>query len=166
MLARGLNSPPTSSAGRWFDAAAGLLGVRDTCSYESQAAMLLEGLAEAHGPVAPLADAYRIDADGSLDLLPLLAHLARPQDSGYGAALFHSTLAAALAHWVRAASARTGIHNIVFGGGCFMNRVLAANLREALQGAGLNVFEARQAPPNDGGLALGQAAVALERWAV
>ncbi len=166
MLARGLNSPPTSSAGRWFDAAAGLLGVRDTCSYEGQAAMLLEGLAEAHGPVAPLADAYRIDADGSLDLLPLLAHLARPQDSGYGAALFHSTLAVALAHWVRAASARTGIHNIVFGGGCFMNRVLAANLREALQGAGLNVFEARQAPPNDGGLALGQAAVALERWAV
>ena len=164
MLARELNSPPTSSAGRWFDAAAGLLGVRETCSYEGQAAMLLEGLAEAHGPAAPAYGAYAIDADGTLDLLPLLAFLAGRQDRGYGAAVFHSTLAAALAAWVRAASKRTGLRDVVLGGGCFMNRVLTAALRARLETAGLQVFEARQAPPNDGGLALGQAAVALE-WA-
>ena len=165
MLERRVNSPPTSSAGRWFDAAAGLLGVRATCSYEGQAAMLLEGLAEQHGPAAPLAGAWRISTDGSLDLLPLLAHLAAERDSGYGAAVFHSTLAAALAAWVRAASERCGIRDIVFGGGCFVNRILAADLRLALAAAGLSVFEARQVPANDGGLALGQAAVALERTA-
>ena len=165
MLARGLNSPPTSSAGRWFDAAAGLLGVREICSYEGQAAMLLEGLAEAHGPAAPADHAYAIGADGTLDLLPLLAHLAAQRDRGYGAAVFHSTLAAALAAWVGAASERTGLRNVALGGGCFSNRILAADLRARLEAAGLAVFEARQVPPNDGGLALGQAAVALERAA-
>ena len=165
MLARGLNSPPTSSAGRWFDAAAGLLGVRETCSYEGQAAMLLEGLAEAHGPAVPADHAYAIGADGTLDLLPLLGHLAGQQDRGYGAALFHSTLAAALAAWVGAASERTGVRSVALGGGCFSNRILAAALRARLEVTGLTVFEARQVPPNDGGLALGQAAVALERAA-
>ncbi|HUW39113.1 MAG TPA: carbamoyltransferase HypF [Rhodocyclaceae bacterium] len=164
MLARGLNSPRTSSAGRWFDAAAGLLGVRETCSYEGQAAMLLEGLAEAHGPAAPADDAYAIGADGTLDLLPLLAHLAGQPDRGYGAAVFHSTLAAALGDWVRGASERTGLRKVALGGGCFSNRILAADLRARLEAAGLAVFEARQVPPNDGGLALGQAAVALQ-WA-
>ena len=161
MLARGLNSPLTSSAGRWFDAAAGLLGASDVCAYEGQAAMLLEGLAEEHGPVAPLAGGYRIGADGTLDLLPLLAHLTGQQDKGYGAAVFHSTLAAALAAWVRAASECSGVRNVALGGGCFMNRILAAHLRDQLEAAGLTVFEARQAPPGDGGLALGQAAVVL-----
>ena len=163
MLARGLNSPPTSSVGRWFDAAAALLGVREVCAYEGQAAMELEALAKEHGPAAPLAGAYRIEADGTLDLLPLLAHLAGQRDSGYGAAVFHSTLAAALAAWVRAASERSGVRNVALGGGCFMNRILAADLRARLAAAGLTVFEARQLPPNDGGLALGQAAVALAR---
>ncbi|MGP1677167.1 MAG: Kae1-like domain-containing protein [Burkholderiales bacterium] len=165
MLRRGVNSPPASSAGRWFDAAAGLLGVREVCSYEAEAAMLLQSLAEAYGPVAPLAGGYRIDADGTLDLLPLLAHLTGLQDKGYGAAVFHATLAAALAAWVNAASERSGVRNVALGGGCFMNRILATTLRELLQAAGLTVFEARQAPPGDGGLALGQAAVALARAA-
>jgi len=163
MLARGLNSPPTSSVGRWFDAAAGLLGVREICTYEGQAAMELEALAEEHGPAAPLDGACQIGADGTLDLLPLLAHLAVQRDSAYGAALFHSTLAAGLAAWVRAASERTGVSNVALGGGCFMNRILAADLRARLEAAGLTVFEARQVPPSDGGLALGQAAVALAR---
>ncbi len=165
MLARGLNSPPTSSAGRWFDAAAGLLGLIEVCSYEGQAAMLLEEMAAAHGPVAPLAGAYRIGADGSLDLLPLLAHLSRLQDKAYGAALFHASFAAGLAAWVRAASEQTGLRDIALGGGCFMNRILCASLRALLESAGLAVFEARRAPPGDGGLALGQAAVVLARAA-
>lgn len=165
MLARGLNSPPTSSAGRCFDAAAGLLGLCEVSSYEGQAAMRLQAVAEEHGPAAPLAGGYRIGADGTLDLLPLLAHLAGQPDQGYGAAVFHATLAAALAAWVRAAGERSGVRNVALGGGCFMNRILGASLRDHLEAAGLTVFEARQAPPGDGGLALGQAAVALARAA-
>lgn len=163
MLARGVNSPPTSSAGRWFDAAAGLLGVREVCAYEGEAAILLQSLAEAHGPAAPFEEGYRIGTDGRLDLLRLLEHLSRQHDTAYGAALFHSTLAAALAAWVVWAGGRSGLRKVALGGGCFMNRILAASLREALERAGFAVFEARQAPPGDGGLALGQAAVALTR---
>ena len=161
MLSSGLNSPPTSSAGRWFDAAAGLLGVREVCAYEGEAAILLEGLAAAHGPAAERQGAYRIGEDSTLDLLPLLASLVGEKDAGYGAAVFHSTLVAALAAWVCAAGDRSGLRSVALGGGCFMNRILAAGLRERLEAAGLAVFEACRAPPGDGGLALGQAAVAL-----
>ncbi len=163
MLERGVNTPSTSSLGRWFDAAAGLLGVIEVCSFEGQAAMLLEGLAERNGPLAPLESGYRLDADNNLDLLPLLDCLAGLEDAGQGAALFHSTLARALAAWVCAASERTGFRTAALGGGCCMNKILATNLRRRLEAAGMTVFEARQAPPTDGGLALGQAAVAMQR---
>jgi hydrogenase maturation protein HypF len=160
MLDRGVNCPPSSSAGRWFDAAAGLLGVRAVSAYEGQAPMLLEGLADRHGAVAPLAAGWGMSDGGVLDLLPLLGTLADIDDAAYGAALFHATLVDALAEWVEAAARRTGVNTVALGGGCFMNRILATRLRAGLERLGLTVLEARQAPPNDGGLALGQAAVA------
>jgi hydrogenase maturation protein HypF len=161
MLERGFNVPPTSSAGRWFDAAAALLGVQQTCSFEGQAAMLLEGLAARHGAVEALAGGYRLGTDGVLDLLPLLAHLADTDDAAYGAALFHSTVAGALAEWMAGAAGRTGLSRVAFGGGCFVNHVLSSALRLNLERRGLTVLEARAVPPNDGGLALGQAAAAM-----
>jgi hydrogenase maturation protein HypF len=159
MLDRGLNCPLTSSAGRWFDAAAGLLRVRAVNAFEGQAPMLLEGLAERHGSVAALDAGWRIEG-GVLDLLPLVARLADLDGPAYGAALFHATLIAALADWTARAAREAGLDTVAFGGGCFMNRILANGLRARLERAGLAVLEARQAPPNDGGLALGQAAVA------
>jgi hydrogenase maturation protein HypF len=162
MLARGINCPPTSSAGRLFDAAASLLDVRRRCAYEGQAAMELEGLAARHGPVAPMAGGWRIDAGGVLDPRPLLAALADlPADAlTFGAALFHATLAAALADWVAAAAREQGLETVVGAGGCFLNRLLGSALQEGLARRGLRFVAARALPPNDGGLSLGQAWVA------
>ena len=162
MLERGVHSPVCTSAGRWFDAAAALLGVREVAAFEGQAAMQLEALATAHGRVVAEASLWRIDADGTLDLLPLAARLAQAKDAGLGAALFHATLVQALAEWVRRASAREGLDTVALGGGCFVNAILSEGLRRELSASGLVVLEARQAPANDGGIALGQAWVALQ----
>ena len=160
MLVAGRNAPPTSSAGRLFDAAAGLLGVKPVSAFEGQAAMLLEGLAERYGPVDPLREGWTIEQDGVLSLLPLLARLADEKDAPRGAALFHATLAAALAAWVADAAGTIGSRRVALGGGCFLNRLLSRALRDDLESAGYEVLEARAVPPNDGGLSLGQAHVA------
>jgi hydrogenase maturation protein HypF len=157
MLERGLNCPPTSSMGRVFDAAAGLLGVRAVAAYEGQAAMLLEGVADRFSEASELVGGWVIDDQGILDLLPLLAALAAAGDAAPAAAQFHATLMAALADWTVRAAEREDIQSVAFGGGCFLNHVLAQGLRSRLNAKGIAVLEARQLPPNDGGLSLGQA---------
>ncbi len=161
MLARGFNAPETSSMGRWFDAAAGLLGVRRRMAFEGQAAMLLEGLAERHGAVAPDCSLYTINAANELDLTALALRLADERDAGYGAALFHATLVRALADWVTHAAETLDLTTVACGGGCFLNAVLSRTLASTLAARNLTVLEARDVPPNDGGLSLGQAWVAL-----
>jgi hydrogenase maturation protein HypF len=164
LLERGdeTHCPLTSSAGRVFDAAAALLGVRLTSDYEGQAAMELEALAAICGPVDPIPDGYHLPASGQLDLLPLLAWLAdRAAQPVQGAAWFHATLAQALADWATQLARREAVGDIALGGGCFLNRLLSDRLRTRLERNGLTVHEARQAPPNDGGLSLGQAWVAM-----
>jgi hydrogenase maturation protein HypF len=161
LLDRRSHTPPTSSAGRWFDAAAGLLGVRALAAFEGQAAMLLEGLADAHGPVRPLDGGWCITDAGLLDPTALLAHLADEHDAARGAACFHATLAQGLAAWAARAACAVGVTQVALGGGCWLNRVLADAVRGQLLEAGLQVWQARELPPNDGGLALGQAWVAI-----
>jgi hydrogenase maturation protein HypF len=162
LLERGLNAPETSSLGRWFDAVAGLLDVRRQAAFEGQAAMLLEGLAETHGPVAPDRSLFALNDANELDLLPLALHVADLDDPAYAAALFHATLAAALAEWATRAAKQTGLSVVACGGGCLLNAIVALHLRQAFDAAGLRMLEARAVPPNDGGLALGQAWVALQ----
>jgi hydrogenase maturation protein HypF len=162
MLERGTNSPWTTSAGRWFDAAAALLGVREVNAFEGQAAMQLEALAASLGPLQADCSLWRIDAQGTLDLLPLAERLAGTKDPAFGAALFHATLVEALAEWAIIAAAREGLATVALGGGCFVNAILSKGLRRELAAGGLTVLEAREAPPNDGGIALGQAWAALQ----
>jgi hydrogenase maturation protein HypF len=162
LIERGINSPMTTSAGRVFDAAAGLLGLSQRMDFEAQAAIALEQAAThhiaAHGwpPALP----WRIGAAGELDLLPALGVLAGEADAALGAARFHATLLDALTAWGVRAADRTGITTVACGGGCFLNRLLSAGLRERLAAAGLTMLAARQLSPGDAGIALGQAWVA------
>lgn len=155
LLERRIRAPETTSCGRLFDAAAGLLGVSANAAYEGQAPMLLEALVR---EARILDGGWRIGG-GVLDLAPLLEALI-DRDPAEGAALFHGTLAAALTAFAAGASAETGLRDIVLGGGCLLNRVLAEALVAGLAARGLNPLLARALPPNDGGLSLGQAHIA------
>jgi hydrogenase maturation protein HypF len=164
MLARDLRCPRTSSMGRWFDAAAGLLRVRETAAYEGQAPMLLEALAasaEPHWAGADRGERVRLAPDGGLDPSPLIALLADEVDAPRGAVLFHHAIADGLARWVMQAAESSALRTVALGGGCFLNALLTALLVEQLTARGMHVLEARQAPPNDGGISLGQAWVAI-----
>jgi hydrogenase maturation protein HypF len=162
MLERQLNCVATTSMGRCFDAAAGLLGVSEIQGYEGQAAMQLEGLADRHGKVDPLVGGYMITTDGALDFFSLLAELADCNDAAYGAALFHSTLAAGLSAWAEHAAAKSNITHIALGGGCFLNNILTQTLAEILPEHGLRVLTAQQLPANDGAISFGQASIAMQ----
>jgi len=166
MLARDVNCPRTSSMGRVFDAAAGLLGLCTHMHYEAQAAMLLEQAAtrhiEAQGWPRPMRDGWCIDAQGRLDLLPLLADLEPGADADRAAACFHATLAAALAAWVEHAAQARGLRTLAWGGGCFLNSLLSLRLRQNLEHAGMTVLAPLRLSPGDASIALGQAWVAMQ----
>ncbi|MDR2012053.1 MAG: carbamoyltransferase HypF [Rhodanobacter sp.] len=164
MLARGVQCPPTTSAGRWFDAAAALLGIGLIDVYEAEAAMCLEALAHTHGASVPPHNALPTSGGGLFDPLPLLARLANttPEHAAAAAAWFHDALADSVAAWTLAHAQQQGIRKIVLAGGCMLNRLLRRRLRERLLAAGCTVLEPRLAPPSDGGIALGQAWVALQ----
>ncbi len=159
MLERDFNCPPTTSLGRLFDAAAGLLGICPVQSFEGEAAVALEVLAERNGKVGALAGGY--DIGDTLDFRPLLAVLAGDIDTSYGAALFHATIAAGLAEWVSMAAERARIRRLACGGGCFLNRLLVQTLTELLHERDIEVLTARRISPGDSGLSLGQAWVGI-----
>lgn len=172
MLARDINCPLTSAAGRWFDAAAGALGLSVRQTMEAEAAIALEKMATnylaLHGDVTPGND-YRLDSNGILDLRPLLSTLFALADSGEphaiacGAALFHLTLVEALTEWADQAAHAAGSNTIALGGGCFLNRILQSRLSKALARRGHTVWLPQQVSCGDSGLALGQAWVAREQ---
>jgi hydrogenase maturation protein HypF len=147
--------PQTSSLGRLFDACAALLGFPERQDFEGQAAMRLEALVRAPREL-PGGFVWR---DSKLDFSGLLAHLidARP-DAREGADLLHGTLIAGLSAALCALT-REG-ENIALGGGCMMNRILSEGLAENLRENNRAPLLARKLPPNDGGLSLGQAALA------
>ena len=160
LLACGLRCPATSSMGRLFDAAAGLLGLCSTMHSEAQAAITLEQAANAYGPCVPLAEGWQLQADGQLNLLPLLAALADESDAGRGAARFHATVAAALCAWLEQAIQSTRITTVALGGGCWFNQYLLAAMCQHCAARGLRCLTARSLSPGDSAIALGQAWIA------
>ena len=166
-VARSLNAPVASSAGRLFDAVAALLGIRDVAEFEAQAAIDLELAAgDRVGTLLP----YRLArVDGLLvyDARPTLAALLEARGAGRAAgplaAEFQATVAQVTREILAETRNRTGVGIVCLSGGVFQNRRLASDLLRGLAGDGFEVFINRQVPVNDGGVSYGQAAVAAAR---
>ncbi len=161
MLDRSLNCPASTGAGRWFDAAAGALGLSVCQAFEAEAALALEQLATRALPTVAQAATFA----PTLDLSGVVAGLfdvPRDDDPARARAAlgFHHALADGLADAAVRVAHERGCDTVVFGGGCFLNRVLSERLARQLQTAGLAVHAPRQTPCGDAGLALGQAWVA------
>ncbi len=175
VLANPRLSPPASSAGRLFDAVAAALGSRrDLTEYEGQAAMQLEALVtkpalrearlRAYAPaLGPWRDGRPTEIRTSSIWPALLRDLADGVDRAIVAARFHVGLAQSLSHLLREARDRTGIGTVALSGGCFQNRVLVEELAAELRDGGFELLLHHRVPPNDGGISLGQAAVAAAR---
>lgn len=156
LLNKNINSPTTSSCGRLFDAASALLGVQKISQYEGQAAMRLESLVTQPHIIA---NGWHI-TEKYFDMRPTLEHLLDINDSVIGANLFHGTLIAGLAEWIKKAVLATKVDTVLFSGGCFLNKILAEGLIDSLTQSGINSVLPFHLPPNDGGISLGQAWIA------
>ncbi len=153
---RGINSPQSSAAGRLFDAAAALLGLCTTASFEGQGPMQLEAIAERTEDSIdlPLVDEGEISRIDWAPLLPLLRD--DTLTTAHRAGLFHNTLADALVKQADALRARHHINTVALGGGVFQNRLLTELALRKLTAAGFDVRLHEQVPCNDGGLCYGQ----------
>jgi hydrogenase maturation protein HypF len=169
MLTVGLNCPPASSLGRWFDAVAHLAGVAEVNRYEAEAPMRLEAAA-----ASGVEDAYsfRLQAGGPfvIDLRPmvegLVADVCCNVPADVVAAKFHNSVVRFLAAAARRAREETAIGTVALSGGCFANRYVTVRLIHELKASGFKVLTHHRVPCNDGAVALGQAVVAAARKAV
>jgi hydrogenase maturation protein HypF len=160
-IERRINTPLTSSAGRLFDAFSALTGLKQRGSYEGQAAAALEWVAEGQASrqcydfalrQTPEDEAFIVDWRPALE--SCLADLRAGTNAGEISVAFHTGLAAAIA----AVARRIGEHHVVLSGGCFQNARLTEAAIAALRGADCEPVWHQRIPPNDGGIALGQAA--------
>lgn len=176
MLARGLNCPPASSAGRLFDAVAGAAGLHaDSIQFEGQAAIELEMLADADSVVCGTVDeAYSFAVTESnglteIDAAPIWEPLLDDVLAGVSAAniatRFHAGLVAALLTTVERLQAIHPFDDVVLSGGCFQNRILFEALDRQLTARQFRCISHAEVPANDGGIALGQAVIAAARIA-
>jgi hydrogenase maturation protein HypF len=150
MIERGINAPLTSSAGRLFDAAAWLVGIDSTQTFEGQAAMHLEALAAR----APESGHYPVDG---CDVRPLIRGLVEDRaEPAVRARRFHSSLA----HLIASVCRTLDCADVVLTGGVFQNALLAHETDALLRAQGMRPLRHHEVPPNDAGLCVGQLAVA------
>jgi hydrogenase maturation protein HypF len=164
-LERGVQCVPSSSMGRLFDAVSALVGVRTVVSYEAQAATELEAIAAAC-PDRPREYRFGVEGD-ELDAAPVMRAIVDDLRDGahFGAiaAGFHVAVAQIVADTASSLCDETGFDRVALSGGVFQNALLVRLATSALRENGLRVLSHRRVPPNDGGLALGQVAVAAHR---
>lgn len=163
----GSGAPPTSSAGRLFDAVAALLGVRDTISYEGQAAIELEQLADPDErgayPAAISGGAGALVIEGSDLVRAAVVDLKEGVGPAVAAARFHNGVRDLIVRCCLLLRERTGLSRVALSGGVFQNLLLAGRTVERLEEAGFLVLTHARVPANDGGISLGQVAVAAAR---
>jgi hydrogenase maturation protein HypF len=163
---RGVGCVPTSSMGRLFDAVASLLGVRHRVTYEAQAAIELEVLAGTAEPGAPRRLRFG-SGGGTINPVPVLCDLTRDLLAGADPAALaldlHRAVVDTMVEQAITVRARTGLATAALTGGVFQNALLARLARHGLEAQGFEVLGHRLVPPNDGGLALGQAVIAGRR---
>jgi hydrogenase maturation protein HypF len=161
LIEKGLRTFPTTSVGRLFDTVAALLGFTREITFEGQAALWLEQLARAAPPVAPLPMPFEGE---ELDPRPLLAAVVEARRKGRDEAeiarAFHRGLADGLRQAIAALAEEHGVNTVVLSGGVFQNELLLEDLK-AILGSPFEIWSNREVPPNDGGISLGQAALAL-----
>jgi hydrogenase maturation protein HypF len=163
MIERGINSVETSACGRLFDAVASIAGVRDEVNFEAQAAIELEMSA-----VPGVDAAYPFDIlEGDpcqIDMRPAIQAIVRDLVAGlpgaYISAAFHNTVAGVVVEVCRRLHASEGIGRVCLSGGTFQNMYLLERAVAGLRADGFDVFLHSKVPPNDGGIALGQAMIA------
>jgi hydrogenase maturation protein HypF len=155
LVRTGVSSPWTTSMGRLFDAVAALCGLREEVTYEGQAAVELEAVADPDER-----GSYEMPGlDARPAILAVAQDLERGCDPAVVSARFHNTVARATAEALTAA----GEEVAVLSGGVFQNRLLLTATRDALESLGHRVLVPERLPPNDGGVSYGQAAVASTR---
>lgn len=164
MLEGHIRTVQTSSCGRLFDAVAAILGIRSEVTFEGQAAIELE--ASAH-PCETKSYDFAIPREGGewqVDFRPTIHRIAGAvragEDASIVAARFHNTVAEAAEEVCRILRDETGLDRVCLSGGTFQNVRLVEQLTPALRDLGFAVYLHRRVPPNDGGIALGQAAIA------
>jgi hydrogenase maturation protein HypF len=162
-LESGTGCVPCSSMGRLFDAVASLLGVRHRIDYEGQAAIELEALADSVGDTAGPELRLAVRADGVIDPTDMLRAMVSALRAGVLpavlAAEFHRAVAVTVTEAVKKVAGPVRLVGLT--GGVFQNVLLLRGCRQYLQQAGFEVLTHHTVPPNDGGLALGQAAISV-----
>ncbi len=164
----GVGSPATSSAGRLFDAVAAILGVRDAINYEGQAAIELEQLAApaelgAYPAAITAAAPTPLRLAGADLVRAVVEDLRAGTDRAVVAARFHHGVAEAVVACCQRLREATGLATVALTGGVFQNLLLLRRTADRLRQQGFRVLLHSRVPPNDGGISLGQAAVAGAR---
>jgi len=164
----GFNSPLTSSCGRLFDAVSSLLNICHENTYEGQAAIEMSELLIRVPPVTQLDPyPYKIK-DRSINLEDTIKSIIADAENGVPKEVvtkrFHDTIVKLIVDAVNKARAKTGITTVVLSGGTWQNRYLLSTTSEILKKEGYKVLYHSKVPSNDGGIALGQAIIAYQRW--
>ena len=164
MLKGNINTPLSSGLGRYFDAAASILGIEDYNTFEGEAPIKLEMIADIKEERILK---YSIEKNGEINLDPMMRELiewgAMKRNIASASAIFHNTISAALVDSCQDVRKQYGFNRVCLSGGVFQNRFLLKKIISNLESCGFSVFTPVKTPINDGGIALGKVAVALNR---